>query len=717
VGCTCERFCFRQRVRLIPSALALSAYLPLIKTASDVDKATSGFAAESTLHFMEHALLIAWPTVGVLLALTQSVPESVFAIVSGLVFGSLGERIMLALVLVMILVVVGAGALIAVRVGVSRKTRAIQKQLAEQIALREGAETANEAKAEFLATMSHEIETPMNAILSFTDLALKTDLKPNSHEYLETVRSSAEWLMQMMNDVLEFSRIQAGRLQLHEAQFSFAECIRSSLKIAEPKAAAKGLALRSKIDPRIPPVVCGDFTRYRQVILNLVDNAVKFTTTGSVMLSAALDSESPEAVLVRLSVADTGIGIPPHKQQFIFEPFRPAEGGAERAPGGTGLGLAISRKLVSLMGGTIEFQSQLGAGTTFEFTAWFQKHQTAADMQARPFTSLPAAVPASLKTDADAAKKDLANKSDAPVAPDPAAKVNLTSTVQPAIATVSADADNTTVVAETGSSKATTPKGDIERAANAKSLDLKVVATEQVADLYVPEYVVHEPTAETSTVPVDLAVPPSSADSADTERATETTVNPVEEPASYAAEVHLSETNAEADADLSAALLLDPKIWKVDPSTFLRTSAADAGSSDLPHGNGVPMSAHVDEAPSVAVEILENPYTADSIDSTVQEVSPSAAIISTLDIPETSNGNGSDGGSATSAHLSVPAGLALLTAACHSMEESSPGKQDEDPVPVTAFNPFEQARKWLSRSRFDVRVLHGDGDPSNRDLI
>jgi hypothetical protein len=211
--------------------------------------------------------------------------------------------------------------------------------------------------------------------------------------------------------------------------------------------------------------------------------------------------------------------------------------------------------------------------------------------------------------------------------------------------------------------------------------------------------------------------PPLSPDSAGGEVTSEAIVSQIEESALYAADLYVSEARAEADADVMAALLLDPKIWKVDPSTFLSTSEAGAHTSDLPHGNGVPMSAHVDELPSVAVDALEPPHVADSIDSTVPQATESAATIDTFDTAETSNGNGSDGGSATHAHLSVPAGLALLTAACHSMEKSSLGKQDEEPIPQGAFNPFEQARKWLSKSRFDIRVIHSDGDPSDRDLI
>jgi signal transduction histidine kinase len=253
------------------------------------------------------------------------------------------------------------------------RMRTVKNELAEQATMKEAAETANRAKTEFLTHMSQEIRTPMNSIMGFTDLALRTDLKPELREYLDTVRTSAAWLMHIIGEILDFSRIETGKLELDSTEFSFADCVRSAIKFVQPQTESKNLRVAFKIDPQIPVRVCGDPIRLRQVLVNLLDNAVKFTSSGSIMLSAARASDSADTTTVRVSVADTGIGLSADKQTLIFEPFRRADGSLSSKFDGAGLGLATSSRLVTLMGGTIDVQSQIGAGATFRFTAQFRK--------------------------------------------------------------------------------------------------------------------------------------------------------------------------------------------------------------------------------------------------------------------------------------------------------------------------------------------------------
>src|SRR5690242_1036241 len=183
-----------------------------------------------------------------------------------------------------------------------RDVSSLKEQFTAQSALKQTAETANREKTDFLTNMSHEVRTPMSGIIAFSDLALKTDLKPDLREYLSTVRTSTEWLMHIVREILDFSQIEAGKLELDEKEFSFAECLRSAIQFIQPNAALKNLRIASKIDAQIPAQISGDPTRVRQILVNLLDNAVKFTTSGSAMLSAALISESNEAITIRISV-------------------------------------------------------------------------------------------------------------------------------------------------------------------------------------------------------------------------------------------------------------------------------------------------------------------------------------------------------------------------------------------------------------------------------
>ncbi|MBV9268284.1 MAG: response regulator [Acidobacteriaceae bacterium] len=240
----------------------------------------------------------------------------------------------------------------------------------EQLSVQKNfADAANAAKDEFLAKLSHEIRTPMNGIIAFAEQTLNTDLTPEQRQHLDTVLYSAEWLTNAAGHVLDFTRMQSSNVELESRDFSIQDTVLSAIKIVEPRALEKSLALTHKIDSSVPNIAVGDPGRLRQVLVNLLENAVRFTTTGSIMLAVTVQEQSRDDVLLRFSVADTGIGIPAGRQRTIFEPFQGAARGDNGYTCGAGLGLSICRNLVTLMGGTIDVQSQIGAGSTFRFSA------------------------------------------------------------------------------------------------------------------------------------------------------------------------------------------------------------------------------------------------------------------------------------------------------------------------------------------------------------